>query len=165
LLTCDETGTKLYFDQADRREEAPDGEGSTADRGEHEGKSLELFANLVKLFWDDVSDRITGLVRQLVEKFLDARRTEALGAGAYDPTDGRGGYRGAPLIESQQSRGRYPPSFIPVGCIYAWPYSRLVTEIPAQGQGTAGRRGEEVPALERGRRGDTDGRRYRGSSS
>src|SRR6266508_4061863 len=61
---------------------------------EDAGRSLELIANLARLFWDDVADRIAGLVRQLVEEFLEARRTEELGATAYERTDARIGHRG-----------------------------------------------------------------------
>lgn len=56
--------------------------------------SLELITNLARLYWDDVADRITALVRPLVEEFLEARRTELLGAGAWERTDVRTGHRG-----------------------------------------------------------------------
>ncbi|HXF56310.1 MAG TPA: transposase, partial [Actinomycetota bacterium] len=57
-------------------------------------RSLELIANLARLFWDDVADRISLLVRSLIEEFLEARRTEVLGAGAYERTESRNGHRG-----------------------------------------------------------------------
>jgi len=44
------------------------------------GRSLELIANLARLFWDDVAERIGVLVKTLIEEFLEARRTEVLGA-------------------------------------------------------------------------------------
>ena len=56
--------------------------------------SLELITNLARLYWDDVADRITALVRPLVEEFLEARRTELLGAGAWERTDVRTCHRG-----------------------------------------------------------------------
>lgn len=67
-------------------------------------RSLELIANLARLFWDDVADRIGGLVKQLAEEFLEVRRTEALGAKAYERTDGRGGYRGGSYRRRLQTR-------------------------------------------------------------
>lgn len=57
-------------------------------------RSLELIANLARLFWDDVADRIAHLVKSLVEDFLEARRTEALGAELYERTASRNGHRG-----------------------------------------------------------------------
>jgi hypothetical protein len=61
---------------------------------EESGRSLELIANLARLFWDDVADRITLLVKTLIEEFLEARRTEALGAGSYERTVSRRGHQG-----------------------------------------------------------------------
>lgn len=66
--------------------------------------SLELITNLARLFWDDVADRITALVRQLVEEFLEARRTEVLGAGAWERTDERTGHRGGSYRRRLQTR-------------------------------------------------------------
>ena len=57
-------------------------------------RSLELITNLAKLFWDDVAERIGGLVTSLIEEFLEARRTEVLGAEAYERTGSRSGHRG-----------------------------------------------------------------------
>lgn len=68
------------------------------------GRSLELITNLARLFWDDVADRIAGLVRQLVEEFLEARRTELLGAGSYERTEGRTGHRGGSYRRRLQTR-------------------------------------------------------------
>lgn len=50
------------------------------------GRSLGLIANLARLFWDDVADRISLLMKSLIEQFLEARRTEVLGAGSYERT-------------------------------------------------------------------------------
>ncbi len=58
------------------------------------GRSLELIANLARLFWEDVADRISLLVKSLIEEFLEARRTEVLGAGAYQRGPSRNGHRG-----------------------------------------------------------------------
>jgi len=66
--------------------------------------SLELIANLARLFWDDVADRITALVRQLVEEFLEAKRTEVLGAGAWERTEERSGHRGGSYRRRLQTR-------------------------------------------------------------
>lgn len=55
--------------------------------------SLELIANLARLFWDDVADWISALLKQLVEESLDALRAEALGAGAWERTEARTGHR------------------------------------------------------------------------
>lgn len=59
-----------------------------------EARSLELIANLARLFWDDVADRITLLVKTLIEEFLETRRTEVLGASSYERASSRNGHRG-----------------------------------------------------------------------
>jgi hypothetical protein len=43
-------------------------------------RSLELIANLARLLWDDVADRISVPEETLIEEFLEARRSEVLGA-------------------------------------------------------------------------------------
>lgn len=65
--------------RVDRREEMPEGEGSTVGRREGRARSLELIANLARVFWDDVADRISVLGKTLIEEFLEARRAEVLG--------------------------------------------------------------------------------------
>jgi putative transposase len=66
--------------------------------------SLELITNLARLFWDDVADRIASVVKQLVEEFLEARRTELLGAGAWERTEARTGHRGGSYRRRLQTR-------------------------------------------------------------
>jgi hypothetical protein len=68
------------------------------------GRSLELIANLARLFWDDVADRIAQLVKTLIEEFLEARRTEVLGAGAYERTPSRNGHRGGSYARRLKTR-------------------------------------------------------------
>lgn len=67
-------------------------------------KSLELIANLARLFWDDVTDRITMLVKGLVEEFLEARRTEVLGAGSYERSPSRNGHRGGSYVRRLKTK-------------------------------------------------------------
>ena len=68
------------------------------------GRSLELIANLARRFWDDVADRITQRVKTLIEEFLEARRTEVLGAGAYERSPARNGHRGGSYARRLKTR-------------------------------------------------------------
>ncbi len=67
-------------------------------------RSLELIANLARLFWDDVADRIALLVKTLIEESLEARRTEVLGAHPYERTPSRNGHRGGSYARRLKTR-------------------------------------------------------------
>jgi transposase-like protein len=55
---------------------------------------LELLDNFGKQFWDDVSDQVAGAIKNLIERCLEAKRTEAVGAASYERTKRRTARRG-----------------------------------------------------------------------
>lgn len=65
---------------------------------------LELVTNLPQQFWHDVGKQITGLVKQLIEDCLEAKRTEALKAASYERTAERVGHRGGTYARSIKTR-------------------------------------------------------------
>jgi transposase-like protein len=55
---------------------------------------LELFSNLGKQFWDDVSHEVARLIKHLIEQCLEEKRTLVLAARTYERTPTRRGRRG-----------------------------------------------------------------------
>jgi putative transposase len=65
---------------------------------------LEVFSNLGKQFWVDVSCRVTRLIKHLIEECLEAKRTELLGAACYERTAARTGRRGGSYRRKVRTR-------------------------------------------------------------
>jgi putative transposase len=59
-----------------------------------DAEALELVANFPTQFWDDVANRTSRLIKQLIEECLEEKRAEVLGAASYERTPKRRGRRG-----------------------------------------------------------------------
>jgi putative transposase len=71
---------------------------------EDESAVFELIANLGRQFWDDVSNQVARLVKQLIEQCLEAKRTEVVGAAKYERTKTRTGRRGGSYERTVKTR-------------------------------------------------------------
>jgi putative transposase len=69
-----------------------------------EAEALELVANFSKQFWDDVANRTSRLIKQLIEECLEAKRAEVLDAASYERTPKRRGRRGGSYKRKVRTR-------------------------------------------------------------